>query len=537
MSCKIRRILRLNEAIITREISLFDVNKDITNECNYSWSTDGVCWTNWVSYDRYLKLTKNLSSDFYLRILLFGNLSKVIIDNCITHDYSISLDNTNIFLTDFCANENLFAPYNNLDCALSLQQQLSDSIICMLGIPVYYIKVTPDFNSADYTFKEYSLHNVESIKQLKLMIPDGQMPSSNPKLTEFDFDWELDWETELSKTQFARAFGDDSFPKQRDLIYIPMMKRMWEVNSAYDEKNENLLWKSTTWKIALVKYNEKTNVDHGTFEGIIDNWLVNDYENTFGEIETNEQERQIGAAPLSSPKFAATNLFNIFMEDNVRNQFTKYDISILNKIYCHRSNVVARNVYRFKNDNGCIVYQKEICGESGVLSFILETPPALNGANSKDILNFGNIEARINYDKELVFDFNGMQCKLDPFCCYMVIMRWNRDNFTSELNIYKLTHNTEVPVYKLKPEMYWFDFTNPVCELTTDYNNDFIHKTPQKCQIHPYPVYVTNIKYYNGYMSLEESIKESIKYTTTNDKCVINDLARPIDSGQGYSVK
>ena len=537
--CRIKRILRFNEAMTTQSLTIFGPERnDITRECNYSWSIDGVCWTTWTSYDNYLKITSNLDSDFYLRVLLFGGIDGVILNNCISKDYSISLDTTSIFLTDFCQSENMFQPYNGLECALELQQQLADSVICMFGIPIYYIKVTPNFETIDHTFKEYTLHGVESIKQLKLMVPDGQMPSSMPKLTEFDFDWELDWETELSSTQFNRAFGDDAFPKPRDLVYVPMMKRMWEVNSAYQEKNENLLWQPTTWKIALVKYNEKTNVDHGAFEDIIDGWLVNTYENTFGEYERNEQEREVGAAPLSSPRFAATNLFDIFMEDNVRKQYTKNDIIILDKVYCHRSNIVARNIYKFKNDNGCVTYQKPICYESGTLSFILETPGTLNGKVSKDILNFGNIEANVTYDNGVFgFEFNGMKSELEAFNTYMIILGWNRDNFTSELNIYKLSHRTDIPVYKLKPEMYYFDFENPTCSLVSEYNNDYIHSEPLPCQIHPYPVLMSNVKYYNRYLQNEDAIKECIKYTTTHESCIINDLARPISSGQGYSVR
>lgn len=538
-NCGIRRIIQLNEAMTTQSLIVFDMDKiDITTQCKYSWSNDGVCWTSWTSYDNYLKITKNLDTDFYLRILLFGGFNSLMIGDCICNAYSISLDTSNIFLTDFCGNENMFQPYVGLDCALLLQQQLADSVICMLGIPIYYIKVSPNFDSVDYTFKEYCLHGVESIKQLKLMIPDGTMPSSNPKLNEFDFDWEIDWETELSKTQFANAFGDTAIPKQRDLIYIPMMKRMWEVNSAYDERNESLMWRSTTWKLALVKYNEKTNVDHGIFSDIIDGWIEKTYDETFGVSERIEQEREVGAAPLSSPKFAATNLFDIFMEDNVRKQYTKHDISILDKIYCHRSNVVARNIYRFKNDNACVTYQKPICNESGSLSFILETPGTLNGKESKDILNFGNVEATMTYDKGgFGFEFNGMRCGLDPFNTYIVIMRWNRDNFTSELNIYKLSHPTDIPIYKLKPEMYYFDVENPICELMSEYNNEYIHNEPMICQIHPYPVLMSNIKYYNIYLGIEDILKESIKYTTTHENCIINDLARPINSGQGYSVR
>lgn len=537
-NCGIRRILRFNEAMTTQPLALFDQNhSDITHTSQYSWSTDGVCWTSWTTYNNYISITPNLQSDFYLRILIFGGFDSIIVNNCKSNCYSISLDNTNIFLTDFCGNENLFQPYNNLDCALQLQQQLSDSIVCMFGIPIYYIKVSPQFNTADYTFKEYCLHGVENIKQIKLMIPDGQMPSSNPKLTEFDFDWEIDWETEISKSQFAGAFGDTAIPKQRDLIYIPMMKRMWEVNSAYDEKNEGLMWRSTTWKLSLVKYNEKTNVDHGIFEGIIDSWIDNTYEEVFGELERNEQERQTGSLQTTSPTFSATNLYDIFMEDNIRKAYTKNDINILDKTICHRSNVVARNIYKFKNDNGCVTYQKGICGESGMISFIIETQGTLHGKEEKDILNFGRVEAKMKYNNGFSFEFNGMEASLEPFNTYMIIMRWNRDNFTSELNIYKLIHRTDIPIYRLKPEMYYFDFENPVCEIVSHYNNDYIHDEMLQCQIHPYPVLMSNIKYYNRYLPFEDAIKECIKYTTTHESCIINDLTRPIDSGHGYAIK
>lgn len=538
MNCSIKRILQFKEAITTQPLTLFDFSqKDITNICNYSWSSDGICWTPWTSYDNYISITNNIETDFYLKILLFDSFDKIFVNNCIFTNYSIYLDNSNIFLTDFCSNENLFQPYNGMECAIQLQQQLSDSVVCMFGIPIYYIKVNPLIDTADYTFKEYCLHSVENIKQLKLMIPDGEMPSNNPKLTDFDFDWEIDWETEISKSQFAQAFGDDARPTQRDLIYIPMMQRMWEVNSAYDD-NGGLMWTSTTWKLALVKYNEKTNVDLNGFNEIIDNWIENTYEDTFGAIERNEQERQVGAEPLSSPKFAATNLFNIFMEDNVRKQYTKNDIYILDKTYCHQNNVVARNIYKFKNENACVVYQKPICDESGMISFILETPGTLNGNITKDILNFGNIEAYITYDNEkFILEFNNMRCNIDPFNTYMVIMRWNRDNFTSELNVYKLVHRNDIPIYKLRPEMYYFDFKNPICELVSIYNNDFIHTDPKVCQIHPYPILLSNIKYYNKYITIEEALKECIKYTTTHESCIINDLARPINSGQGYSIK
>ena len=541
MNCGIKRILQFQEAITYANINVYDIDgNDITIQCKYSWSHDGVCWTSWTDYNTYIKTTKYIDSDFYLRILLFGSFSKISLNNIFTDCYNICLDSSNLFLKDLCGETNVFQPYQNLDCALLLQQQLADSVVCMFGIPIYYFKTNPREETADYTFKEFVLHDVVAVKQLKLMIADGQMPSSNPKLTEFDFDWETDWETEISKTQFARAFGDTAFPHSQDFIYIPMMKRMWEVNAAYDEKKDGLMWRSTTWKLSLVKYNDSTNVITDGFENLIDNWIVNEYEDIFSEIEANEQEREVGAAPLSSPQFAATNLYNIFMEDSVRKQYTKQDISILDKIYCHKNNIVARNIYKFKNENGCVTYQNNICGDSGTIIFILETPGSFNKQLDKDIMNFGPIDIQMAYleneDKFLV-GCHELYSRIDPFSTYMVMYKWNRNNFTCELNIYKHTYDKNTPQYKLRPESYYFDFENPICELVGAYNNDYVIDKPQQCQIHSYPAQVTNIKLFNNYLDNQESIKESIKYITQSEKCIINDLSRPIDAGHGYVVK
>lgn len=541
MSCGINRIIALNNAIdipTAISIQLSDANNNsITSVCNYSWSTDGVCWTEWINYPSYLNIIQHLETDIYLRILINTSLGNVVFNDCYTKEYSICIDSSTTFIQDFCSDVNLFQPYNNLDCALQLQQQLADSVVCMFGIPIYYFRCDPKPETADYTFKEYVLHNVVAVKQLKLMIKDGAMPSSNPKLTEFDFDWETDWETELSKTQFATAFGDNAIPKYGDFIYIPMMQRMWDVNAAYDEKNEGLMWRSTTWKLQLVKYSDSTAYDSNGFEDIIDSLIPKTYENTFGVYEQIEQERLSQSPQVSAPMFAATNLYDIFMEDAIRKQYTKNDVAIIDKQYNHRANVVARNMYRFKNENGCVTYQKGICGDDGTLMFIFETPGSFSDILSRDIIQFGNLRVTLTFDKLFSLSCGDLTTKLEPFKSYMCIIRWNKNNFTLSLNVYSYVHKEGIQLYKLRPEMYWFDFENPVCNLVTTYNNDLTTNTPLPCQVHAYPVQLTNIKYYDAYLSDETAIIESIKYTTDHKNCVFNDTARHINSGHGYAIK
>ena len=59
MNCGIKRILQFQEAITYANINVYDIDgKDITVQCKYSWSHDGVCWTSWADYNTYIKTTK-----------------------------------------------------------------------------------------------------------------------------------------------------------------------------------------------------------------------------------------------------------------------------------------------------------------------------------------------------------------------------------------------------------------------------------------------------------------------------------------------
>lgn len=533
MSCSIKRILTIQIPVKFRPIQLWDeFETDITMSSMYSWSTDNVCWTNWVDYNTYNTIGVNIEGDYYLRILLMGSFGKLAYDGAIIDCYSLCLFNQNPYTIDLCNNN--IDLYGNLECALLMQQQMADLICCMIGIPCYYFRVSPDATSSDVTFKEYILHNVTDMKYIKLVCEDGQLPSSKPQMTEFDFDWENDWEVEVGKTMFATAFGDTAFPKQRDIIYVPMMKRLYEVNAAYDEKQDMLMWRSTTWKLALVKWNEKTNVDQGDFQALIDNWTINNVDD-FLPIENIEQERLSGTTQAESPTYAATNLINIFIQDAIRKQVTDTELSsVMDMTLNHGSAIVARNAYEFKNSESVIVYNRSWCGESGTLMMIVEFNKLKD--NKKVLFSAGYIELSIS-DSEL--SFGDMQQELEDGSAYLIICNWDRATYSQSLNIYKYkcTAPEGTPAYKIRPEMYSFDFNNPICTQTKAYSNDYITNEPKPIILSPNPCRITNIRLYDIVLDYESSLRESIKYITSNEHCVFNDVARPIEAPHGYSVR
>lgn len=532
MSCTIYRVITLRQAIEAAEVSVLDGKEDIRQECSWSWSADGICWSPWAAYRDFLRITPLLESDFYLRIRSSRKIDAVLVGGCLINDWSMSLDQTNIFLQDFCSSPSLFQPYQGMDCALLLQKQLADQVVCIFGIPIYYVVVDPDADSADYTFKEYVLHGVKDIKQIKLMLEDGRLPSSNPTLGELDFTWESDWGVELSKTQFGKAFGDTAFPKRRDLVWVPMMKRLWMVNSAYDEKAEGLLYRSTTWKLSLIKYTEDTAIDQGGFEGIIDSWTKNKYDELFHWREMEEVSREGGADPLDTPDHAATNTYPAFLEDSVRASFTPDYINIYDKQYLHLSTVAARNVYSASSDQGLITYQRPICSPDGTITMIIETGSLKEDVGWRAVMRAGEVAVEANYDQaQGSYDLRlgAMEASLRPLSVYIAIITWQKATRSAAMSIFQqINANTRRPS---------FDFERPVYEGTDLYNEDWDIRGPHQIALSPWPLMLTGIKVYEEALGWEASLKESIKYLTTRPSCLVNDQARPLDLGHGYSIR
>lgn len=554
-NCTIRRIINLKNPIRYQTVNILSDDTgedvDVTDGVSFSWSSDGACWSPWTGAATYNQICKNIDSDFYLRFLV-SNINiqiyrdeKRVLDTC----WSACLYNEDQF-TKSLITDNTPNIYSTLDCALNLQNQINDTIINFLGIAIYYFRVSPDMSSKDLTFKEFALHNVVDVKTIKLLAPDGNMPSSKPQMTEFDFDWVNDWDVEVSKTSFAQAFGDTVFPKQRDLVYIPMMKRMYEVNSAYDEKKDGLMWHSSTWHLALVKYTDKTNVDKGEFEDTIDSLLTNKYTEMMWPGEQKEQAAASGVVQVQAPQYAASNLINVLDTDAIRGLISAGEQDSIYKLELkHNSLVVTHNVYKFKDDDSEIVYQKKWCSDDGTLMFLIRL--AAGAASGSGILLALGQNITVNVegtDTGFRLKFGDLSVSLSYNIYYNIIVKWNRRNFTTSITAYPLVdattdpsltdeqraRNAKLPLYVRVNLGSRFDFEHGTT-VVGKYNNNYITTSEKDIILGPYPFDMTNIKLYTTELSAEDTLKESLKYITDNTCCLFNDCCRPLTGAHGYN--
>lgn len=512
-----------------------DVKYD-TSCLEVAWSYDGINWSCFASYNDAEKVLVDSPSDFYIKFKVNGIVNDVK-DGDESVDYTTSIASG--ISSPSCESSNKYNPYAGLTSAIALQQSLSDSVACMIGIPIYYFKLKPDSGSKDITFKEYTLMNVESAKQIKLIVNEGQMPSSKPEFSDFGLDWQTDWETEISKTMFATAFGITSQPMEGDLIYIPMMKRMWMVNESYEEKNGSLMWNNTTFKLSLVKYQEKGSVDLGDFDSTIDSLVKTKYEDLFGDKEGLDS----GEETTEAPTYSGNGMYPVYESDSYRKYVTSEGTNFVDTNIYQRGTLISDRcykfdpslLYQFKNK---IVYQRKYCGDEGSTSIIV----GLNGMYEYDseLIKIGHIilrlkmtNRRIKVSLDNVEDCSVYLPKQDANITdnhYFIYLRWSKSRNVVELGVSEYSYNENVPLYKLQPAHYKFDLDNLTVHKVTKWNVEMLEDERQDVMINGIPGTVTNFKLFDSYI---DNVSELLQQYPTSQHLMINDTARKIIDMQG----
>jgi len=506
------------------------------SEIQYSYSVDNVCWSCYMSYDDILSNTVELNSDFYVRVKISGTICKVELDGEQIYDYTTQLAPDFNFSTE--ESSNLYNPYANMDSALELQQQLAENVSSIVGIPIYYFKLSPNANSKDLTFKEYALMDVEAVKQIKLVIADGQMPSSKPEFADWGLEFQTDWETEITKQSFATAFGVTAQPMEGDLVYIPMMKRMWMVNGAYEEKNGSLMWQATTFKVMLVKYQEKGSVDLGDTEQLVNSFVKNKYEDLFGA--DNNQTYDSGETSTESPLYAANSLYSVFESDATRKYVTCDTVEIindnLNNLY-YRGVLISDSRYEFnrKDIQSKIIYQKQFCGGECTCAFIIN--PTIDVFEG-ELIHIGNISINIKQEYDdctlsVNIDENN-KISLVSNNAYLCVFRFSKCMNLVDFNAYEYTYNENIPIYKLQKNHYWFDMDKAYSSYVGKFNIEYFIPEKSDVYISNLSGFITNFKLFDVY---NDDLREILQMYPTHQHLMINDTARKLVSHPGVAIK
>lgn len=296
---------------------------------------------------------------------------------------------TDPFAMDGCANikvscdTDTFNPYQ-LTKSATIYKQLVGITNNIFGHEVTYFRTESDARTEDVILMEYSLHNVVEKDTVKILVPDNEFPDEANTYDIFGMEF-AEFEIHIVAEEFERVFGLNKKPRNKDYMYIPIINKMYEIESMSlaDEFNRD----HSYWRVKLVKYQDRTSVIKGEFEDDTDA-LVTGVEEIFGERQAEEMEKD------TNPQQFQT--VSTLYRDGIR-QFADRSLSIIDYDLKNRWTVISKNYYDLKNittNNTAILYtvpSKLSLTEN--LGISLWFSPQFNNADTTEYVLFGDIAA------------------------------------------------------------------------------------------------------------------------------------------------
>lgn len=239
----------------------------------WSWSLDQSTWSAWSSLSAMITemSQQNLSTvNVWMKVRLTAVRATYdnshawyeLQDILVNTDTSIVVDNIQIVedsnIVINTRTKNLFRPYKNSEYQKALFGKMSRAVSDIFSFTCTYFRVIPDADSGDMTFKTFTLNNVAEYRSMEIVIRNNDIPYDRLMFSEFDIDFQDDFEIHIVKEVFKEVFGEDAEPSEKDFLFLPLTNRMYEVNST---GNGALFFnESPYWAMFLVKYENRASV-------------------------------------------------------------------------------------------------------------------------------------------------------------------------------------------------------------------------------------------------------------------------------------
>ena len=259
---------------------IFGFTANISGETNgvyfdkeFRYSSDGILWSDYKQltnenlsnvtiYDgkiyiqyRFTQVgTGNLSINNISLNVDYNNDVSSVIPECFWNN---NVDNSSKIVFNTGSN-NLFNPYA-LGQGVQMYNQLSTLVSNMFGFCVLYFKTEANARSRDVVLKEYSIEKVIAKDNVKILIPDNQLPTRELQFNSMMLDMPVQFEVHVVKSEFQKVFGKDSHPDPHDYLYFAnYVNKMYMVDSVSDP--DDFGYAASYWRVSLVPYQEFSSV-------------------------------------------------------------------------------------------------------------------------------------------------------------------------------------------------------------------------------------------------------------------------------------
>lgn len=156
------------------------------------------------------------------------------------------------------SSQNLFNPYA-IGSGYSFYNQMSTLVSNMFGLCVLYFKTEPNARTRDVVLKEYSIEHVIDKQNVKILVPDNQLPTRELQFNSMMIDYPVQFEVHIVKSEFQNMFGPDAHPDPHDYLYFQAyMNKMYMVDSVSEP--DDFGYMGTYWRVSLVPYQEFSSI-------------------------------------------------------------------------------------------------------------------------------------------------------------------------------------------------------------------------------------------------------------------------------------
>jgi hypothetical protein len=241
---------------------------------SFRWGTDGLSYSDWIplSDANLSALSLDANNPFWIQYkyeqigedtLEFKSISlETIISNGIIKripqfkcDSGTNLGAQNL-LVDCCSSA--WNPYD-LSRAGHVYNQLSNVVSNIFGHCVKYFKTAADQRTRDVILNEYSLFNVIQTGEVKIMVPDNELPTREIQYNPLMMDFPVQFEIHIVKSTFQSVFGPEAKPEVKDYLYFERyLNKVYEVDAIAE--SDDFLYNGSYWRVSLVPYQQRTAV-------------------------------------------------------------------------------------------------------------------------------------------------------------------------------------------------------------------------------------------------------------------------------------
>ena len=196
---------------------------------------------------------------------------------------------------------NIFNPYA-LGQGVQMYNQLSALVSSMFGFCVLYFKTEANSRTRDVVLKEYSIEKVVAKDNVKILIPDNQLPTRELQFNSMMLDMPVQFEVHVVKSDFQKVFGKDSHPDPHDYLYFAnYVNKMYMIDSVSDP--DDFGYASSYWRVSLVPYQEFSSIQFEDdslleeTESLIfsaEGKFADDVEDEFADIRKDSQLNDMG---------------------------------------------------------------------------------------------------------------------------------------------------------------------------------------------------------------------------------------------------